>query len=60
MNEEKIIISYDEDFDPPNVAKPPTDILEVLGGARAFWAGVALSILIQMSIGFLILLAIVL
>ena len=55
MNEEQIIVQYDPDFDAPASADSRGEILQGLGGERAFWAGVVIAVLTLMSLGFVIL-----
>lgn len=54
MSEEKIVVQYDPDFDAP-AKTSERDLFEILGGTRAFWMGVGISLLTLMSLGFLIL-----
>lgn len=52
---EEIIVAYDADFDAPS-----KDIFVCLGPRNAFIAGLVLSILTVMSVGFVVLLSLVL
>lgn len=55
MNEEQIIVQYDPDFDQmPQTLKNST-LLESISPEKVFWAGFAISLLVLMSLGFLIL-----
>lgn len=50
---EKIVVAYDPDFD-------AADIFTALGGKRAFFLGLLLSLLTLMSVGFIALAALIL
>ena len=49
---EKIVVAYDPEFD--------ADVFTALGGKRAFFLGLLLSLLTLMSVGFIVLAALIL
>lgn len=55
MNEEQIIVQYDPDFDEMQPTPKNSTLLESISPEKVFWAGFAISLLVLMSLGFLIL-----
>lgn len=55
MNEEQIIVQYDPDFDQMPPTPKNSTLLESISPEKVFWAGFAISLLVLMSLGFLIL-----
>ncbi len=61
MQEEMIRVDFDPDFDMPAVTTMSSmNVFEALGGKWSFWSGFGFSLLLMMSIGFLILLKLLL
>lgn len=57
MHDEQTAVPFDPDFDTPKTSAnlSPMNLFDALGGQQAFWAGVLLSVLTLMSLGFLLL-----
>ena len=62
--DEQIVVAYDPDFDsaagPELVEGSPTDVFDCLGAKRSFIVGLALAVMTIMSIGFIVLISLLL